>query len=224
MDAVSYIKRFEGFVPRLYLCPAGYPTIGYGTRVASWNAATLGPGPAALLAALIHDDRGDWITEEQATALMLPAVKSALSTCIDTFGVALWATLYDSLPSGPKIPGNEPHWRAAFLFDFTRTGGTFPYSPRQIALMDFAYNNGGFSKFPRFVAAVKAGDWQRAHDELLYVNPDAIAKAMAKLIENGAAPGVVIAGRNHRTAYYEQTGKRAETNAYIILHGEMPDA
>lgn len=27
---LNLIKRFEGFSPTIYLCPAGYPTIGYG--------------------------------------------------------------------------------------------------------------------------------------------------------------------------------------------------
>lgn len=27
---LELIKRFEGFVPKVYLCPAGIPTIGYG--------------------------------------------------------------------------------------------------------------------------------------------------------------------------------------------------
>jgi lysozyme len=27
---VDLIKRFEGFSPTIYICPAGYPTIGYG--------------------------------------------------------------------------------------------------------------------------------------------------------------------------------------------------
>lgn len=27
---IELIKRFEGFSPAVYICPAGYPTIGYG--------------------------------------------------------------------------------------------------------------------------------------------------------------------------------------------------
>lgn len=27
---IELVKRFEGFSPKVYLCPAGYPTIGYG--------------------------------------------------------------------------------------------------------------------------------------------------------------------------------------------------
>lgn len=29
-NGIALIKQFEGFSPRLYVCPAGYPTIGYG--------------------------------------------------------------------------------------------------------------------------------------------------------------------------------------------------
>lgn len=30
---IDLIKRFEGFSPIVYICPAGYPTIGYGHLV-----------------------------------------------------------------------------------------------------------------------------------------------------------------------------------------------
>ena len=29
-DGLHLIKRFEGFSPTIYICPAGWPTIGYG--------------------------------------------------------------------------------------------------------------------------------------------------------------------------------------------------
>jgi GH24 family phage-related lysozyme (muramidase) len=29
-DGIDLIKRFEGFSPTIYICPAGHPTIGYG--------------------------------------------------------------------------------------------------------------------------------------------------------------------------------------------------
>lgn len=29
-DGLELIKRFEGFSPTVYVCPAGWPTIGYG--------------------------------------------------------------------------------------------------------------------------------------------------------------------------------------------------
>tara|TARA_B100001540_G_C15788217_1_gene634230 strand:- start:1567 stop:1899 length:333 start_codon:yes stop_codon:yes gene_type:complete len=34
-DGIDLIKRFEGFSPTVYICPAGYPTIGYGNLVRS---------------------------------------------------------------------------------------------------------------------------------------------------------------------------------------------
>lgn len=30
---LDLIKRFEGFSPTIYICPAGYPTVGYGHLV-----------------------------------------------------------------------------------------------------------------------------------------------------------------------------------------------
>lgn len=30
---LNLIKRFEGFSPTIYICPAGHPTIGYGHLV-----------------------------------------------------------------------------------------------------------------------------------------------------------------------------------------------
>ena len=32
-EGLDLIKRFEGFNPTIYTCPAGYPTIGYGHLV-----------------------------------------------------------------------------------------------------------------------------------------------------------------------------------------------
>ena len=34
-DGIDLIKRFEGFSSTVYICPAGYPTIGYGHLVRS---------------------------------------------------------------------------------------------------------------------------------------------------------------------------------------------
>jgi lysozyme len=32
-EGLNLIKHFEGFSNKIYICPAGYPTIGYGHRV-----------------------------------------------------------------------------------------------------------------------------------------------------------------------------------------------
>jgi lysozyme len=31
--AIDLIMKYEKFEPKTYICPAGYPTIGYGTRI-----------------------------------------------------------------------------------------------------------------------------------------------------------------------------------------------
>lgn len=61
--AAALCRRFEGFFAHPYLCPAGIPTIGYGTiRYPSGIAVTLRDPPVsreyaeALLAAHIRDD------------------------------------------------------------------------------------------------------------------------------------------------------------------------
>ena len=59
--AAALCRRFEGFRPRPYLCPAGVPTIGYGsTRYLSGVAVQL-TDPA--------------ITRETADALLLASVR-----------------------------------------------------------------------------------------------------------------------------------------------------
>jgi lysozyme len=54
--AVVLCKRFEGFKSRVYLCPAGVPTIGYGStyygngaKVALFDPPMLEPDAEALL-------------------------------------------------------------------------------------------------------------------------------------------------------------------------------
>jgi len=39
-DGIDLIKRFEGFSSMVYICPAGYPTIGYGHLVRSGESYT----------------------------------------------------------------------------------------------------------------------------------------------------------------------------------------
>jgi lysozyme len=36
-ELLELVKQAEGWEPKAYLCPAGYPTIGYGHRVPSLN-------------------------------------------------------------------------------------------------------------------------------------------------------------------------------------------
>lgn len=40
-ELVSFVKAQEGWVSRPYLCPAGFPTIGWGHRIPSLNTAPI---------------------------------------------------------------------------------------------------------------------------------------------------------------------------------------
>jgi GH24 family phage-related lysozyme (muramidase) len=51
-DGIDLIKRFEGFSSTVYICPAGYPTIGYGTSGHQ-------PIPIALAGLALHYEPGD---------------------------------------------------------------------------------------------------------------------------------------------------------------------
>lgn len=66
--AVELCKRFEGFRPRPYLCPAGVPTIGYGsTRYPDGSAVTLKDEP-------IGRERAEELLQADLRAGRLPAV------------------------------------------------------------------------------------------------------------------------------------------------------
>ena len=70
IDGINLIKRFEGFSEKLYFCPAGKPTIGYGHVVlrsenASLSCKKLTEEDAVKLLA------GDLITREIAVEKML---------------------------------------------------------------------------------------------------------------------------------------------------------
>lgn len=60
-NGLDLIKRFEGFAPRVYICPAGYPTIGYGHLVSG------------------DDYKGETIDEAEATRLLAGDVGHAAS-------------------------------------------------------------------------------------------------------------------------------------------------
>ena len=43
-EGLDLIKRFEGFSPTIYICPAGWPTIGYGHVVNDQERASFAEG------------------------------------------------------------------------------------------------------------------------------------------------------------------------------------
>ena len=83
-------------------------------------------------------------------------------------------------------------------------------TPRCYALIDMAFNLGG-ARLRRFTGMLRAwqdGDFLRARDEVLFVNPD------APLLPRGA-------GRV-QTPYARTVGGRARDNGYRIAHNKEP--
>lgn len=56
MDGVELIKKYEGFMAKAYICPAGVLTIGYGTTVYADGKPV---------------KKGDTITKDKAEALLI---------------------------------------------------------------------------------------------------------------------------------------------------------
>lgn len=79
-DGIDLIKRFEGFSSTVYICPAGYPTIGYGHLVRSGESFTE-------------------ITETEAEELLRKDVESAERAVLRLANVPLTDGQFDALVS-----------------------------------------------------------------------------------------------------------------------------
>lgn len=75
--AVALISESEGFKDKPYLCPAGYPTIGYGTRIKDLTHAS--------------------VTREEALVLLKVALNNMAVSCMTLIKVPLkdaqWAAI-----------------------------------------------------------------------------------------------------------------------------------
>jgi lysozyme len=80
---LALIKRFEGFSPTVYICPAGYPTIGYGHVVKLQEQGKFSNG----------------ITPEQAEALLRQDVQTAEYAVLRLIAVPLTDGQFDALVS-----------------------------------------------------------------------------------------------------------------------------
>ena len=80
---IDLIKQFEGFSPTVYICPAGYPTIGYGHVVKPDERQQFASG----------------ITPEQAEALLRQDVQSAERAVLRLITVPLTDGQFDALVS-----------------------------------------------------------------------------------------------------------------------------
>lgn len=79
-DGIDLIKRFEGFSSKVYICPAGYPTIGYGHLVQS-------------------DESFTEISEAEAEELLRKDVESAERSVLRLVSVPLTDGQFDALVS-----------------------------------------------------------------------------------------------------------------------------
>lgn len=82
-EGLNLIKRFEGFSPTIYICPAGYPTIGYGHVV--------------LLGEQSRFDSG--ILREEAAELLRRDVRIAESAVLRLIKTPLADGQFDALVS-----------------------------------------------------------------------------------------------------------------------------
>ena len=82
-EGLALIKRFEGFAPEVYICPGGWPTIGYGH--------------------VIRDDECDWFADgiDEATAeeLLRRDVETAERSVLRLIRVPLADGRFDALGS-----------------------------------------------------------------------------------------------------------------------------
>ena len=84
-EGLNLIKRFEGFSSTIYICPAGYPTIGYGHVV------------------LAHEQEQEQfatgITQAEATELLRKDVRIAERAVLRLISVPLTDGQFDALVS-----------------------------------------------------------------------------------------------------------------------------
>jgi lysozyme len=80
-SGLELIKHFEGFSSTIYICPAGYPTIGYGHVV------------------LAHEDFSQGITEAEAENLLRQDVATAERAVLRLIHVPLTDEQFDALVS-----------------------------------------------------------------------------------------------------------------------------
>jgi GH24 family phage-related lysozyme (muramidase) len=82
-EGLNLIKRFEGFSPTIYICPAGYPTIGYGHVVLAHEREQFAAG----------------ITQAEATDLLRKDVGIAERAVVRLISVPLTDGQFDALVS-----------------------------------------------------------------------------------------------------------------------------
>lgn len=82
-EGLNLIKRFEGFSHTIYICPAGYPTIGYGHVMLAHEREQFAAG----------------ITQAEATELLRKDVRIAERAVLRLISVPLTDGQFDALVS-----------------------------------------------------------------------------------------------------------------------------
>jgi lysozyme len=82
-DGLDLICRFEGFSPVIYICPAGYPTIGYGHLITEAN----------------KEQFLDGVDEDEALELLRKDVATAERAVLRLINVPLTQGQFDALVS-----------------------------------------------------------------------------------------------------------------------------
>lgn len=82
-EGLNLIKQFEGFSPTIYICPAGYPTIGYGHVVLAHEQDQFAAG----------------ITQAEATEILRKDVRTAERGVLRLIAVPLTDGQFDALVS-----------------------------------------------------------------------------------------------------------------------------
>jgi lysozyme len=126
----------------VYRCPAGKLTIGYGRNL---------------------EARG--LSDEEADTLAVNDIAANVATCIAAVGIEAWNAMADDLSDGATELADADWWR-----DQAEHESWWPFYLRHRALLELAHGLGSFTAWPRFIAAVNAGDYNAAADELLWAD------------------------------------------------------
>tara|TARA_B100001750_G_scaffold248220_1_gene277568 strand:+ start:2817 stop:3251 length:435 start_codon:yes stop_codon:yes gene_type:complete len=111
-QGIDLIKRFEGFSATVYICPAGYPTIGYGHVVKD------------------GEDFSKGISKRQAEILLRQDAKTAERAVLRLITVPLTDGQFDALVSFTYNLGSGALQRSTLRRVINR--GEHPEVPRQL--------------------------------------------------------------------------------------------
>jgi lysozyme len=114
--AAALCRQFEGFRPSPYLCPAGYPTIGFGTvNKPDGTKVTLADAPIDLRTAnewLLRTIRLEYLPGVLAASPILAGHPEALGAMVD-FAYNLGVPRYRASTLRRKV--NQEDWDGAKL-------------------------------------------------------------------------------------------------------------